>query len=269
MKKIRYSIKRDARRNWVLEPVGACIDFLGTEIAMSGITVRALELMPLIPQLVRVAGIAVVKTEGFDAALPFKKFLNQDIAFDGMSEKLSKNDYSLLNSHTLVSLWSGFETCIEDTVVLTLINDQPAVDVVLKEVRVSGYTGGLFDEKDARRAFRSLERKARQDKGLVESYDWLLGLLDIQRLPCSDLRTSLAEVNALRNAIMHNAGIVNQQTLCAAPSLDLVVGDEILLSRKDINNYFDAISTFVKELLGGVVSSRHIKSSDELNVEGV
>lgn len=267
MRKIRYPIKRDATKNWILGPVGSCVEFLGTEMAMAGIMVRGLELMPLVPQLMRVAEVAVVKTKGSEAALPFKNFLHQDMAFEGMPEKLSENDYSLLNSHTLVALWSGFETCIEDTVVLTLIHDQPTVDVVVMEVKVRGYTGGLFEELDARLAFRSLERKARQNKGLVESYDWLLGLLDIKRAPCSDLNDLLAEANALRNAIMHNAGVVKQKTLDAAPSLNLVVGDEILLSREDIGCYYNAISTFVKELLSGVVNSRHIKYSDELGEE--
>ena len=267
--KIRYPIKRDTKKNWVLGPVGSCVDFLATEMAMAGVMVRGLELMPLVPQLMRIAAVEIVKKRGSKAAEPFEKFLYQDMAFEGMSERLSVNDFALLNSHTLVALWSGFETCIEDTVVLALMNDQLTVNAVCAEIKIRGHTGGLLEERDARSAFRSLERKARQGKGLMDSYDWLLGLLDIKRNPCSDLGKSLAEVNALRNAIMHNAGITDQQTLNTAPSLTLAIGDEILLTRDNIHSYYDAVTTFVKELLSGVVKSRHIRSKEELDAGDV
>jgi hypothetical protein len=55
MKRLRYAIERTPKTNWIVGPVAGCVDFLAVEMAMAGVTVRGLELMPLIPRLMQVA----------------------------------------------------------------------------------------------------------------------------------------------------------------------------------------------------------------------
>ena len=151
MRKIRYEVKHDPRRNWILGPVGACVDYLAVEMAMAGVMVRGLELMPLVPALMKVAAPEIARKKGRLALLPFREFLAKDMAFAGMAERLEADDFALANSHTLVSLWGGLETCIEDTIVLALLNDLDAVDSISSEVRIRGHDCGLLEEKIARR----------------------------------------------------------------------------------------------------------------------
>jgi hypothetical protein len=103
----------------------------------------------------------------------------------------------------------------------------------------------------------------------MEAYDWLLGFLDLRRLPGSDLASPLAEINALRNSIMHNSGIADQRTVDSAPSLSINAGDEIRVSRDQLRFYYDSMTKFVQELLAGVIKSRHIRSKDELDASSV
>lgn len=266
MKRIEYSVRRDPTTNWVLGPVAACIDYLAVEIAMSGVMIRGLELMPLVAPLMKVAAPEIARKRGRKALRPFQEFLAADMSFSGMSERLAENDYALANSHTLVALWSGLETCIEDTIVLALLNDSPSVEAVGREVKIRGHESGLLDERQARRTYRSLESKARQDRSLATAYDWMLGLVDLERTPRSNLGSSLDEANALRNAIMHNAGVADEKMSSSAPSLGLSPGERIELSRDRIRSYNGVISSFVQELLAGVIRSRHIKSKEQLDV---
>jgi hypothetical protein len=203
------------------------------------------------------------------AVEPFKAFLSQDMAFQEMAERLAEDDFALANSHTLVSFWSGIECCVEDTVVLALMNDRQTVNAVRQELKLSSNLADLLDEPQARRAFRDLERKARQGRGVMEAYDWCLGLLDVQRIPGSDLASPFAEVNALRNAIMHNSGLADQRTVDAAPRLGLRAGAEIRVSRDQLRFYYDCLGTFVQELLAGVTKSRHMRSKEELEENDV
>lgn len=268
MKRIEYSVQRDPKTNWVLGPVAACIDYLAVEIAMAGVMIRGLELMPLIAPLMKVAGPEIARKRGKEASRPFQRFLAADMSFSGMSERLAEDDYALANAHTLVALWSGLETCIEDTVVLALLNDSQSVEAVGREVRIRGHESGLLDERLARRTYRSLESKARQDRSLAAAYDWMLALVDLERAPQSEVGTSLDEANALRNAIMHNAGLADEKVASSAPSLGLSPGERIKVSREQIRHYNRIISGFAQELLTGVIRSRHIKSKEELDAVG-
>jgi hypothetical protein len=269
MRKIRYTIERDPTTNWILGPVAGCVDFLAVEMAMAGVMVRGLELLPLVPPLMKVAAGEVGRKLGPKAVAPLKAFLAQDMALEGMAETLADHDYALPNAHTLVSLWGGIEACIEDTVVLTLLNDPPSVLVIGREIKLRATSSGLLEEPEARSAFRSLERKARQTKNVMEAYDWCLSLLNIRRLPGSDLSAIFKEINALRNAIMHNTGIADDRAVQAAPTLKLKRGDQIRLSRSQIQEYYGAISKFVQELLQGIIKSRHLRPKEELKAKKV
>lgn len=269
MRKVHYTIERDPTINWILGPVGACVDYLAVEMAMAGVMVRGVQLMPLVPLLMEVAAGEFERHLGAQSTAPIKAFLDQDMAFEGMAEKLAENDFALANSHTLVSLWAGIESCVEDTVVLALINDEKTVDAVRREVRLRGHSSGLLEEPEARRAFRALERTARQTNSVLETYDWCLSLLEVYRIPGSDLSDSLTEINALRNSIMHNTGIADERTVRSAPTLNLKPGDQIRLSRDELRSYYDSMSSFVQEVLKGVIKSRHVRSKDELEAHDV
>jgi hypothetical protein len=269
MRAIHYKIERDPGTNWIIGPVAGCVDFLAVEIAMAGVMVRGLELMPLVPRLMKVAAPELQRRYGAKGVAPLKAFLAQDMAFDGMAERLAKDDFALANAHTLVSLWGGVERCLEDSVVLALINDQGTVDAVKSEVKLRGHSGGLLEETEARAAYRALERKARQTNGVLEAYDWCLDLMDVHRIPASDFGEAFAEINAVRNAIAHNTSIADERTVKAAPRLGLKRGEQIRLSRGQVQEYYGSISEFVQELLQGVIKSRHIRSKEELEARKV
>jgi hypothetical protein len=264
MREVRYSMERNPRTNWIIGPVGGCVDFLAVENVMSAVIVRSLELMPLIEPLMKTAAREVARTGGPKAVVPFKAFLAQDLSLKGFAENLAKDDFSLVNSHTLVSLWSGVETCIEDTIVLALMNDQQTIERAGGEIKIRGEASGLLQEAQARRVSRDLERKARQNLNVLEAYDWCLGLLDVHRLPGSDLSQEMTEVNALRNCIVHRMGIADQQTVAAVLTQKLELGEHVKISRKQYESYYTALSSFIQEVLQGVIKSRHIRSKEQL-----
>ncbi len=231
---------------------------------MAGVIIRSLELMPLMPPLMTLAAQVVALKKGPEDLEPFERFLSEDMGFSGMSEELVRDDFALPNSHTLVALWSAIETCLEDTIVLTLMNDERAATSISAEVSIPSYDEGLLDERQARATFRRLESKARQSHGVMESADWMLGLIEMAREPSSDASEVMSEVNALRNSIMHNGGVLDQRSLKAAPSLRFVVGEEIKIKRDELRSYNDSLSTFVQELLSGVLASRYMRSKEEL-----
>lgn len=268
MKRARYPIQRYPKTNWILGPIHQCIEFMAVEKAMGNAIVRAVELIPLIPGLVRLAGPELVKKFGSQAVGTLRTFNSETVELAKWLEELAEDDFALVNAHALVALWSGIETCVENIVVIALVNDQSIVEAAKAEVKVLKGPG-IPGEPEARAAFRSLERKARQkEQGVLRAYDWLLELVGVPRDPGSDLSLAFDEINAVRNCILHLAGTADQRTVDAAPRLELNVGAEVRISREQLDFYYDVMGTFTVELSRGATRSRHVRSKEQLNTSG-
>lgn len=262
-KKPRYPIERDPSINWIVGPLHECVTFLAVEKAMGNVVARALEVLPLVPKLVKLAEPEIARKAGPAGVAHFRALTADHLDLSGWPERLSVDDFSLTNVHTLVSLWSAIEVLVENLVVITLVNDQATVEAAGREVKVPA-SGGLPSEAEARRIFKSLERKARSGRCVLEGCDWLLALCDIKRQPGSDVAQRFKEINELRNCILHRAGIADGRLSEAAPSLALQPGDAIRISRKQLDGYYDAMSTFAVETTRGAIKSRHVRSKEQL-----
>ena len=265
---IGYEIKRDPTINWIIGPVGRCVEFLAEETMIASVLHRAASALPTLPTLLAVAANSAEKA-GLSGA-PFKAGLAQTQGLEDWARKIEANDYTLVNRHALVAIWGSFEAALEDTIVLVLMNDSRAVKEVqrhLRKVRVN--QEGLLLEEEARRVYRSLERLARQKRTDLEgALDWILDLFDISRIPGTSYAVALQEANALRNSLLHRQGRLDARAIAEAPSLGAESGHQILVDSKAYQKYYDAIGGFVQELITGICKSRYIRSRAELEQAG-
>ena len=168
----------------------------------------------------------------------------------------------MVHRHSLVGLWCVIETTVEDTVLLILEHTSDVKSMIANaRLKVKGFPINSTDVSGFHKVYSSLERQTRAGRTVAEGYQALLGVFGLSISLSQKNIETLAEINEVRNCILHRGGVIDARSAIASPSLTTLVGCQIHIDRKKYQSYYNAIAAFAQALLEAVTSSSYIKVS--------
>ena len=243
--------------NWILEPAHRCVVYLTEEAKLGGILQRALTALSNQRGLLEM--VRRTFTRNRKPLQAINGLLAEQPGLEQWAAEVIATDYSHINAHGVIGLWVAIETAVEDTVVAVLMRDAEWEGRArLAGVKVPEALPLLED--DARRFYRNrLERSAPRGSTISQVFEHVLSVVDVNIAFPDELRPRLAQLNYIRNCLLHRGGIVDSRAAEEAPSLGIAVGQPIRVTREMFLRNFDAASGFTSALFTAVLTSRHTK----------
>lgn len=244
--------------NWIIAPATRCIQAVAEGAKLSGLLQRAvMALAEQEPMLNRLE--ALLGAMGAGGSLGDSR-PNAKSSWTQWSNELIKNDLHELHVPGVIALWASLEVAVEDTATLILLNDpQAQIDAVQAGVKLPPKCPVPADELNARRIFARFEQVARETRSIAQAYAHVLQTLGVSASAASEIFETLAELNYVRNCLLHRGGIVDSRVRLEAPNAGLAIGDVIHVTQQDYLRYFNAVGTFAQEILNGTLASRHAR----------
>ncbi len=242
--------------NWIIVPATRCVQVVADGAKLSGLLQRAvMALADQEPMLQRLE--ALLTAIGAGASVAAMGPVAQP-NWTTWANDLIQNDLHDIHVPGIIALWTSLEVAVEDTVTLILVNDpQAVVDAVLAGMKAPPKNSPPLDEDTARRAFSQLERIARQTRSVAEAYAHVLTVLGVNLSVPHDVSEVLAELNYVRNCLLHRGGTVDSRVTREAPSSGLAVGDMVHFTYEGYQRYFRAVGAFAQAMLEAAIASRH------------
>lgn len=248
--------------NWIIEPAGSSLLYLGEEVKHASVLRRSLSSLIGMKHLLVIAKDVLQKSgksvDGFDF------LISESIWLEKEGNELYKDNCSTIHQHSLVSMWVSVEVAVEDTLSLALKNDPNSFE----KIRSGGlnvnkkYSWPLGDD-ECHRLCSSIQSQARAGRTVGESFVFALSIFEIPlELSLQEL-SLLAELNAVRNCILHRQGVVDSKSAEECAALGEIVGRKLTFSAEKYLEYYDAASRFVIELLKGATRSPYFMVQDK------
>ncbi|HCE67855.1 MAG TPA: hypothetical protein DER40_10145 [Geobacter sp.] len=225
---------------------------------ISGTLVRSLVNLNGQETLLKIGREKLLLAKEVQAVQVMDRLLAEAPRLSQSAAELLKNDYAVINTHSLISMWSAVEVAIEDTVVLVLTKDATALKILADAgVKLNSFGHGPLVYEEARRVFPRVERQLREKLCIGEFYVKLLELLGINIKCDSQAICKLEEINNVRNCLMHRGGIIDARAAQSVSALQPFVGKQILITQARYHEYFDAVSSFLIAMLNGAAASKY------------
>ena len=191
----------------------------------------------------------------------------QSVGLGDWARKMKAQDYHELYTHAFVSMWSAFETGIENMVATYLRNDVKAAQTAhawLGKARQAKHSLATWPwtQEACLGISATLEgiAKTTTANGGIDLFGrlkTLLGWLDVHVEDNPDIAAALAEANRVRNIILHRYGEVAESDVAAIPSLSPWVQQVMPMNSDKFRQYQRAISETILAVMGAVSTSRH------------
>lgn len=247
--------------NWIIAPVTRAVSYVGEEMFISGTLIRSLASLNGQEVLLKVAREKLVQSNETQAIQAIDRLLVEAPGLGKSAAELLQNDYAVINSHSLISMWAAVEVAVEDTVVLVLTKEPSALDLFTNAgVKTSSFAPAPLSYEDARRFYPRIEGKLREKLKVGEYYIKLLDLLEIKLSCSSHVLSKMDEINQVRNCLMHRGGFIDARATESVEALQPFLNKQILITQSRYHEYYDAISGFLVALLNGVIASKYIST---------
>ena len=191
----------------------------------------------------------------------------QTVGLGDWARKMKAQDYHELYTHAFVSMWSAFETGMENMVATYLQSDVEAARTALAQMgKKSQAKYPLATWPWKREACLSIAQaleviaKDKTVNGGIDLFGRLktmLGWLDVHVEDKPDTAAALAEANRVRNIILHRYGEVAESDATAIPSLRPWAGQVVPMNPDRFWQYQKAISEMIIAMMNAVSKSRH------------
>jgi hypothetical protein len=209
-----------------------------------------------IMRLVNVASYALRAMEGAARLNEVLKKSSEQVNQVREIEKIALEevdaDFPLIHSAATVLLWGALEAAVRDFLVRWLVkypDARKAPDLARIRVQVGDYEV-LEGESRMRYLLNLLEREIGATlKPGAGRFDSLLKPFNIDPRLDDKLRRDLNEMAAVRNVIVHRAGIVDQRLLQLCPWLSYKLNDPIRVHRSDVIRYLESASNYAAALI--------------------
>lgn len=166
---------------------------------------------------------------------------------EGLAAREVSCDFPLLHSASTVLVWGALETTFRDFLVRWLVTFprcRTASEFNNVKVRITEYES-LDGEERMRYLVGQLEREfAAALKPGIGRFECLLKPFGIKPQLADNQRRDLSELVAVRNVIVHRAGIVDSRLLELCPWLEVTVGDSLVIGREPFLRYVEAADAF-------------------------
>lgn len=249
--------------NWILSPSGNLVKYIAEETIHASVLHRAIVNLSGMEFFIKIARQKYIAEGVDDKNLKFLQSQSKFLA--EKAKELIDTKFHSINSHALIGVWCALETAVEDTIILILINDSSSLEVIRNcefKIKQNNLLSNEVSEKDARKIYSLLERQARQGRSVGEGYCKLLSIFEIEVNLKPLTIKKLAEVNAVRNCILHRGGIIDDKAIDESDDLSEFYDKKLILDNNLYLKYFDAISDFSREFSSSILKSKYIKTNN-------
>jgi hypothetical protein len=155
--------------------------------------------------------------------------------------------FPMLHGAATILLWGALEAAVRDFLVLWM-HDFPEARETPELLRIKVTLGEyerLGGEDRMRYVLGLLERNtgALLQPG-AGRFDALLKIFGLRPSLSDEQRRDLLEMNAVRNVLVHRAGIADDRLLKLCPWLKVAVGDRLTVRWEDLSRYIGAASHY-------------------------
>jgi hypothetical protein len=169
------------------------------------------------------------------------------------SEKEIKSGFPLLHAQTLVGAWGALEAAIEDMLVGILVNElQHLQQEAFGRIRVPlAEFEGLDKEERMRFLIEEINRSdSLSRKNGVDAFEALLEKFLLSGALNAEVKKTLWEINHIRNVIVHRNSLADRRLVKSCQWLKLKVGDRVIVVHDQLERYGQALSGYVKTIIG-------------------
>lgn len=258
------SIPNSNAFNWVIGPAGQCVKLVGEATVFPSLLHRAVMTLEGQPTYLELAHqhLLARKNRSALAALARLKIQARDSAV--MAREHIESDFDSINKFAVIGLWVPIEVAVEDTCLLILVKTD-----AYQRLREAGFKikpwSGVLAEPEARAVWRKLEVQARDASSVADGYTRVLTSLGVVFDLDRGTAESLAEMNYVRNCVLHRAGVIDDRVKQQAPNLGLNPGANLTVSTLQLNRYIDASHKFALALLKAVMACEHVRMKPSSN----
>jgi hypothetical protein len=254
---------------WILDPINTAVLFVGEEAKVGGLLQRALVHIEKGRPLLQLAAKHIRTKQGARAAEAIRRLLQEAPIQEQWATELRESDYASLNAHSLVAIWGALETCIEDTVVAILAKEPTSIDsIAAAGVRIDPKKFLAEPaEEDLRSLYRKIEDAVRVKYDAVQTQENVLNLFGLSA-DCPEHKEALLSANALRNAIIHRGGVIDDKAIRQASALSPLLGTKCIIRCTDFLRYHQAIGACLVALIGSIVASPYMVRNPSTELEG-
>ena len=166
--------------NWIIVPIGNCVQYIGEEITQTTILQRSIVNLSGMQVFLNIAKKTLLKNkkvlEGVNFLIKEQRFLEEK------SKELISSNYNSINTHSLVNLWAFIETAIEDTIVYIFMNaPDPLYDLESNGYKIKNFLPNELTEENSRKLYRSYEGQVRKtDRAIGNAYSRMMDVLGLE-----------------------------------------------------------------------------------------
>ncbi len=246
--------------NWIISPAANAVKYIADETGNAAAMTKAIMISSKITILLQVARQQLnnngLSDENINALIDECHEL-EDIALEHI-----ESDFHAVNSHALVGLWCALEVAVEDTIVMILMKDKMSISTIHNNgLKTKPYKSGPLNEAEGRRLYRSLEHQIRKSQQIADSFCYMLNIFGLRVDLSQEDSQTLAELNCVRNCILHRSSIIDGKAIAECPSLTPFKDKVITINREKYLHYYRAVSIFCSKLLSTTLNSLYINPS--------
>ena len=253
--KTRFNPAKDETPNgWLITPACNLALFVSEEMVLAGITERALTSYSTLPLLLTTARHAIEQKSieadaAFDRLIEFTK---EDADF---AKSEVANGFKTIYSHHCAGVWAAIETNVEQIIKNMMLKLNSANELIARSSdKMAGKKLKFDTPKDVENSFRKWQNSI-EISPVMSRYLHMLATLGIKvDLPPETIST-LDELGALRNVIVHKSGFIDEKFLGKVQHTNYALDDLVTIDRENMSLYFDAASLFTKRFLEAVMDS--------------
>jgi hypothetical protein len=244
---------------WVYGPAARAFRLVTEEIVLAGLTERATFSLIQLPTL-----LSFIRSESKHKILKNHKQLERLHAMSLEDAEFAKKEveagFSRLHIHSIMSLWSFVEACLEDTAV-ALIKKCNKSDLCQGSVLFEHANDlPILDDQAAlrfKRKFLNIVKDSIRSNFML-SFEIFFKCFDINLNNQQDTLNKMQEINSLRNCALHRSKIVDDYALLMSPEIPFKVGEEIIINTQQYNLYMSAIGDYILNFHNKILQSKYM-----------
>lgn len=170
--------------------------------------------------------------------------------------------YHELYSHSFISMWSAFESGIENILSSFIENDKKLAEKIsqISKLKLDINTWPWPRDECLRIADRLSKKIGNEQQDYKYKLVALFSYIEIEVEPNSETHIKecvLSEANEVRNIILHSYGKVRLRDADKIPSLEPWIDKTIVMNQDKFNDYYNSMSQFICAIMTGISSSRY------------
>jgi hypothetical protein len=242
----------------IMGPITECSMFIVDEILITRVVTMSLINMTGLETLLAIAKKELIRQRKTTTIATIDYLISEAKSTAKEAMKLQENNFNVINIHCIIALWGALEACIENMVTLILMNDPDAVNTLMQAMPTMRSIPKSLMEEDCFKIYKNIEREFRKNENVGEAYIEMLGVFGINVQCDESMLTKMAEINEIRNALLHRAGRINQRAIINAPKLKPYLDKKITIDESACGAYQNVVSEFTKKILAGIGKSQYI-----------